>query len=369
MTDGTAAGPAGAFDRTSAAPLTSRPAEATTPAAMGSPTPPPAYPSSGLLRPIFALIQRIRETPRGWLLGAPGGIGAYLLAMRLSTGNRPEHFLACGALMALVVWSDGTRRFLMGMMPFLLFGIIYDLTHITQPLVRYLHVHVAEPYHFDKTFFGIRSGGTVLTPNEFFAEHHWPVADLFAGTAYIVYIYWAVGFGAYLTLARRDEAGRRLLARFGWTFLLMNLAGLATYYVYPAAPPWYVADYGLGPANMAARSSAAGAARWDALTGLHYFAGFYGRSADVFGAIPSLHVAYPLMTFLYGRELRKRWLDVASFALFLLVSFAAVYLNHHYVLDVLLGVVYTVVPYGVERLLERRRRRAAAAAGAEAQAA
>jgi membrane-associated phospholipid phosphatase len=106
---------------------------------------------------------------------------------------------------------------------------------------------------------------------------------------------------------------------------------------------------------MDARSSMAGAARFDALTGIPYFATFYGRSADVFGAIPSLHVSYPLLTFLHGRELGKRWLDVASFALFLLVSFAAVYLNHHYVLDVLLGVLYTVVAWRIDLVLERRR--------------
>ncbi len=329
----------------------------------------PAYGSAAVPRPALSIAQRVRDTPRRYLFGLLGGWGAYLLMMRLSTGNRPEQFWGLGALLLLVVWSDGTRRFFMGMLPFVLFGVTYDLTHITEPLVRYLHVHVAEPYFFDKTFFGIRSGGTVLTPNEFFVQHHWPVADFLTGTSYIIYVYWAVGFAAYLALARRDDAGRRLLARFGWTFLLMNLAGFATYYVYPAAPPWYVTDYGLGPVNMAARSSAAAAARWDALTGIHYFAGFYGRSADVFGAIPSLHVAYPLMTFLYGLELRKRWLDVSSFALFLLVSFAAVYLNHHYVVDVLLGVLYTLVAYAIEWALERRRRRVAAAAGVEAQAA
>ena len=137
----------------------------------------------------------------------------------------------------------------------------------------------------------------------------------------------------------------------------MNVAGFATYYVYPAAPPWYVAQYGLGPAHLDAQASIAGAARWDELTGIPYFHEFYGRSADVFGAIPSLHVSYPLLTFLHGLELRKRWLDVSSFALFLLVCFAAVYLDHHYVLDVLLGVLYTVVAWGIDRALERRRRR------------
>ena len=323
---------------------------------------PPAVPGTSaplLRRPAAAITRRVRETPRRHLFGALAGMGAYLAAMRLATGeNRPEQLILCAAMMVLVVWGPATRSFFMGMLPFLLFGITYDLTHITQPLVRHLHVHVQEPYWFDRTFFGIHTAGGVLTPNEFFARHHWPAVDFVTGLAYIVFVYWAIGFGAYLAIFRRDEAGRRLLARFGWTFFLMNLVGFATYYVYPAAPPWYVADYGLGPANLAARSSAAGAARWDALTGIHYFQGFYGRSADVFGAIPSLHVSYPLLTFLYGLELRKRWLHVASFALFVTVSFAAVYLNHHYVIDVLLGVLYALAAWGVDVALERKRRSA-----------
>jgi len=275
--------------------------------------------------------------------------------MGLHGGLRPEHFLVPGLVLVLAVANDGTRRVLAGLLPFLLFAVIYDLTHITQPLVRFLHVHVSEPYGFDRAFFGIRTPGGVLTPNEYFRLHHWPAVDLVTGTSYIVFLYWSIGFAVYLALFRRDEAGRRLLSRFGWTFLAMNVVGFATYYVYPSAPPWYVAAYGLGPANMAARSSAAGAARWDLLTGIPYFAGFYGRSADVFGAIPSLHVAYPLLTFLYGRELGKRWLDAASFSLFLVVSFAAVYLDHHYVLDVLLGVLYALLAWAIERAVRRRR--------------
>jgi len=306
------------------------------------------------------LAERVRATPRSFLYGGLLGMGAYLVAMRLFQGtNRVEQTAMCAVMLGLVVWSDGTRRFFLGMLPFLLFGIVYDLTHITQPLFRYLHIHIAEPYAFDRALFGIRESGAVLTPNEYFGRHHWPLVDLFTGTSYIVFVYWAIGFAAYLALFRRDEEGRRLLARFGWTFLLMNIVGFATYYVYPAAPPWYVADHGFGPPDFSVHSSPAGAARWDALTGIPYFAAFYGRSADVFGAIPSLHVSYPLLTFLFGLELRKRWLGAASFALFALVSFAAVYLNHHYVLDVLLGVLYTVVAWGIDRFIQERRTRRA----------
>ncbi len=309
----------------------------------------PARVAAGLLR-------RFRDTPPVYGYGTLAGCAAYLTIMGLATerGWREQAVMLVPFAM-LAFWSDRTRRFYAGMLPLLLFPLLYDLTHITQPLVRHLHVHVQEPYLFDKTYFGIHTAEGVLTPNEFFRTRHWAAVDLVTGVAYIIFVYWSLGFAAYLAAFRRDEAGRTLLKRFGWTFLFMNVVGWATYYVYPAAPPWYVADYGLGPANMAARSSAAGAARWDALTGIPYFAGFYGRSADVFGAIPSLHVAYPLLTFLHGRELGKRWLDLVSLGLFLLVSFAAVYLDHHYVLDVLLGVLYTLVAWRVEKALRRRR--------------
>jgi len=299
--------------------------------------------------------EQLQCAPRGLLLGTLAGIAAYLLAMHFTSGNRPEQFLICGFMLVLLAWSDATRRFFTGVLPLFLFGVIYDLTHLTEPLVAGLQlpVHVAEPYHFDQAIFGIPAAAGRLTPNEFFAIHHWPAVDFVTGLAYIVFIYWAVAFAIFLAVRRGPEA-RRLLMRFGWTFLFLNLAGFATYYVYPAAPPWYVTQYGLGPVNYAAQASAAAAARWDALTGIPYFVSFYGRSADVFGAIPSLHVAYPLMVFLYGRVFRKRWLDVGSFGFFLLVCFSAVYLQHHYMLDVLLGVTYTLAAYGVERAISRR---------------
>ncbi|HZZ83776.1 MAG TPA: phosphatase PAP2 family protein [Anaeromyxobacteraceae bacterium] len=310
-----------------------------------------------------SLLGRIASAPRPYLYGSLAGMGAYLLLMGLTLGNRPEQFLLCALMFLLAVWSEGTRRFFAGMLPFLLFGIIYDLTHLTEPLVRYLHVHVAEPYRFDKLFFGIPVDGARLTPNELFDRFHWPAVDLVTGSAYILYLYWSLGFAAFLLLAKRkDDRIQRLARRFGWTFLFVNLAGFATYYVYPSAPPWYVTQYGLGPANMAAQASAAAAARWDALTGFGYFAAFYGRSADVFGAIPSLHVSYPLFVFLYGRHLGKRWLDWTSLLFFLLVCFSAVYLQHHYVLDVLLGIAYTLVGVGLERALAAAGERRGAAA-------
>jgi membrane-associated phospholipid phosphatase len=82
--------------------------------------------------------------------------------------------------------------------------------------------------------------------------------------------------------------------------------------------------------------SAAGAARFDALVGIELFARFYSRNPNVFGATPSLHVAYAVMAawHLWHRGLFARGFGVAFS---LLIGFSAVYLAHHYVLDVVAG--------------------------------
>ena len=88
----------------------------------------------------------------------------------------------------------------------------------------------------------------------------------------------------------------------------------------------------------------AGLARFDALTGLPVFHALYGQNANVFAAVPSLHAAYMLVATVYavlGRS--RRWL-VALFGFICVgIWFTAVYTCHHYIIDVLLGIVTALV--------------------------
>ena len=60
--------------------------------------------------------------------------------------------------------------------------------------------------------------------------------------------------------------------------------------------------------------------------------------------MPSLHAAYPLIVWFSTVKVFPNWhLFFLAFAL--LTGFAAVYLCHHYVIDVLLGYVYASVAY------------------------
>ena len=138
----------------------------------------------------------------------------------------------------------------------------------------------------------------------------------------------------------------RRAERFTWIFVIANLIGFACYYIYPAAPPWYVSDHGFA-VDLSVHASPAGAIRFDQLIGIPLMQGFYGKSADVFGAIPSLHVVYPFLALIYGWYLRRFRLIAAVY--FLLVCFAAVYLNHHYLVDIFLGLAIALAVMAVVR--------------------
>ena len=138
-------------------------------------------------------------------------------------------------------------------------------------------------------------------------------------------------------------------------FLLVNVMGFATYFIYPAAPPWWVTTYGLGGAPVRIHPAAAAAVRFDALLGIHLFENMYGNGIDVFGSYPSLHVSYPFLALLLAFRYRElRWARTPTALFFLLMCVSAVYLQHHYVTDVVLGIVYAAVALAAVLALERR---------------
>jgi membrane-associated phospholipid phosphatase len=145
-----------------------------------------------------------------------------------------------------------------------------------------------------------------------------------------------------------------------WAFLLMNAMGVVTYVLYPAAPPWYVMKYGPGPADLTAAPSPAGTSRFDALLGIRYFANFYARNPNVFGAMPSLHVAYPVLVTWQAWRMGRAWrVGTAGFAA--LVAFSAIYLQHHYIMDVVGGLAAALVACAVVEYAVVRRESLAAA--------
>jgi hypothetical protein len=271
---------------------------------------------------------QVRGAPKFFTVWVPILCAVYLAVMKALGGPNPEHFLLVAILLVLSFWSNGSRHIAKVGMPYLLYALVYDSMRWYADFIRSPVIHVHEPYDFDLRFFSI--GG--LTPNEWWQQHTSRVLDFICGLAYTPFFF--IGECVILSLYFALTGELRRGVRFTWIFVIANFIGFSCYYIYPAAPPWYVADHGF-IVDMSVRASPAGAARFDTLLGLPIMAGFYGKSADVFGAIPSLHVVYPFLAMVYGWYLRR----FRPFAIgyFVLVCFAAVYLNHHYLLDIFVG--------------------------------
>ena len=302
---------------------------------------------------------------REWLLPSrtmkrrawPVGLGLLYIAVVWALGGLRADHVFIGLLGLLDLYNEKTRSFLTQFFPFMLTGVIYDS-------MRYFYwkgiegrVHVTEPYRLELTWFGIHG----QTPNEWLDGHRRLVLDLACGFAYLVYV------GEYLAIAFLLFFRHRfdVLRTFALSFLIVNLLGFATYFIYPAAPPWYVSAFGLGPARTDVHSAAAAASRFDLLLGTHFFDEMYGRGVDVYGAYPSLHVAYPLLAAWAAFRVRElRWARIPAVGFFLLMCLSAVYLQHHYVVDLLLGVAYAIATVAIVTLARTIHLRSLARAGA-----
>jgi hypothetical protein len=279
----------------------------------------------------------------------------YCSALVALHGLRTDHLTTCAVLLVLFYGGRILQPLCKFLLPLLATAIVYDSQRFYSDYIRG-PVHVTQPYWFDKTFFGIHTAQGVLTPNEWWQLHTLPALDVITGFMYLAFIGIYVLFSAYFTfyLSRKGTSKtpaaqiKKRSPSLMWGFFFLNVVGYTTYYWYAAAPPWYVAQYGLGPANMSAKPSQAGCVRFDHILGTHFFSEMYGRSADVFGAIPSLHVAYPFMALIFAFKFGAG--RVFALCFYLLMCFSAVYLNHHYILDIIWGSSYAlIVSFVVDR--------------------
>ena len=278
-----------------------------------------------------------------------GVLGLWLAVTALCVGFRPEH-LWIGLLLAVLFLATGlTRRMVVALLPFIVFGISYDWMNIVHNY-EVNPVDIEGIYNAEKSLFGIATSEGVLTPNEFFARHTSAVMDFLGGFFYLCWVPVPILFGLWLYFNRQEKA----YLHFALVFLLVNLIGFAGYYIHPAAPPWYVARYGFD-FILGTPGDTAGLGAFDQMTGLGIFNGLYGRNANVFAAVPSLHSAYTLVAFIYSlRSRTPGWMRAALGIITLGIWFTAVYTSHHYIIDVTLGICCALLGFIVfEQLLMR----------------
>jgi hypothetical protein len=265
-----------------------------------------------------------------------GGLSlGYLLLSRLLIGFKPEQVILVLLFNACYYLSVPARKFITGFSIFIVFWIIFDYMKAF-PNYHYNIVHIESLYQAEKQLFGITQQGVVVTPNEYWLTHSNAFLDAIAGIFYLCWVPVPLAFAGFLFFKNK-----KLFLHFSLTFLLVNLIGFAIYYIYPTAPPWYVQLHGFS-FEAGTPGNTAGLEKFDRFFHVHTFSSLYAKSSNVFAAMPSLHASYPLIVLYYGWKNRLGLINLFFAMVMAGIWFSAIYTSHHYILDVLAGILCAI---------------------------
>ena len=140
---------------------------------------------------------------------------------------------------------------------------------------------------------------------------------------------------------------RRIYYRFVITLLGVSFAAFLTFLLLPVAPPRLAFQYGEALPVTDIMAAVAGSVDWDVPAWM-----YRNLIGNPVAAFPSMHAAFPFLVLLFLRERSWKW-ALAWAPVTGAIWFATVYLGHHYVVDVLGGVVFAVVGYLVVKRVMR----------------
>ncbi|KAI0988138.1 hypothetical protein GJ496_008674 [Pomphorhynchus laevis] len=147
------------------------------------------------------------------------------------------------------------------------------------PSYSYNRLKIRELYVLEKYLFNINCNGTRITFNEYFTTTPNMSVLVLCGLFYINWLTIPFGFALYLYLHNKYH-----YLKFSIEFLLLNCIGFIIYYIYPAAPPWYVNLYGFEQ-HLNVKGNAASLSILDDLIGVNIFRRIYSQNTNVFASM------------------------------------------------------------------------------------
>ena len=257
-------------------------------------------------------------------------------------------FLWLGLGMAAFSVSAWRRWALMLLewLPFFGLLILYDYIRGAVS-VDSTHAHVQAQIAIDRAL-GLGEVPTVWLQLHLYEPGHVRALDIASWCVYMTHFF-AVWVTAAILWRVAHDRFRRYLA----LTVLVTLAALLTYWLFPAQPPWMASQFGeIGQVDRIIP------AVWGHLgvqDGRTFFETGNGL-VNVVAAMPSLHASYPLMLLLFfwpaGRAAR-----VGLGLYTLAMGFALVYGGEHFVTDILVGWVFTLMAFGALAALDQVRLR------------
>lgn len=268
---------------------------------------------------------------------------------------RPDHFFL--AMFIFILFMGEKRDFLVHWGPFVLFWVSYDMLRgIADNLAG--RVNVENVYNAEVSVVGWMFDGDIPAfifqqyKYDHTGEFHVKAITFLCGAFYGNHFTSAILLAWLLYWKVEDKY---LFRQYVFTFIATSYAALVTFYLFPAAPPWYVYQgyQDSGEYNFAQPKiedwdvSAAGLIDIDKATGVGVFGTLYKTfNSNPYAAVPSLHAAYSVSIAIfvhkrYGKKGAVMWIWPVG------MWFSSQWLNHHYVIDLLLGSIYLAVFYTI----------------------
>ena len=165
-------------------------------------------------------------------------------------------------------------------------------------------------------------------------------------------VYMTHFFAVWVTAAFVWRLARERFRRYAATAVALSLCAFATYWAFPAQPPWMA-----GESIRMASVDRIVPEVWGQL-GVGTAQSLYENRDFVnpVAAMPSLHAAFPLMLMLFFWS-AGRWVRLALGLYTLAMAFTLVYGGEHFVIDILAGWAMALAVHFVETAISRSRRR------------
>jgi membrane-associated phospholipid phosphatase len=302
---------------------------------------------------VVASAGEARRWPEPRALLAWGGPIAYLVALGLVVGLRglptSRDALVFWILLGLLAFSlTDVRRWFRGVLvdwlPFAAVLFAYDL--LRGYADRLFTAHVWPQLRADEILFG-------TVPTVWLQRQLWDgrfAIDWIDYTAWGIYL---THFFATLTVAACLWLfAAHLFRRYMAMVIVLAVAGLTTYALFPAVPPWMASRDGDLEATVRIVGFVSKAAPVEHFGALWEHGTQYAN--DV-AAIPSLHAAYAMLIALFFWPRVGWWWRIPLAVYPLAMAFALVYTAEHYLSDVLVGWLYAVcAALAVEAVARRR---------------
>ncbi|MFI5205332.1 MAG: phosphatase PAP2 family protein [Candidatus Paceibacterales bacterium] len=245
---------------------------------------------------------------------------------------------------AVILWAGAflihhNKHFIHDFSPFVLLLIAHDFLRGFADDINH-HVHFLEPINVTKFFFNGHIP-TIELQNKFYTPGilHW--YDYAAAFLYLIHFAVPLLFAFYLWNINKKYFREYMLA-----LVILSYAGFLSYILYPTAPPWLAAKMGFLPPITKILDVVL--QNFPQRINLPTIYGFIGP--NLVAAIPSMHAAYTFLTFLFS----VRFFKLKGFIFFpyvLSMWLTIVYLGEHYFIDIVVGVIYCLVVFGISPVL------------------